>query len=192
MKRLLFAFGLAGAAALAGALVLTGAGDGATAQHAVRWPGGCAIAPSKVANPTDRRLWRASVVYLSGRPTAYWLIPNGCAWLRYPAQTSEQLADDWVGAPTLTWRFGGRLYRSTVPLSADGKGLQSSNGGIEPTQEFTVAWPYAELRTCEYLGQLKDKQGVSHPAYGHYSVWTYNARGAGHWDRVTDESHPCP
>jgi hypothetical protein len=58
-------------------------------------------------------------------------------------------------------------------------------------QTFTVAGPYVEFSACEYDGVQHTQSAGNQPIYGHFSTYTYNARGVAHWDVVTDETHPC-
>lgn len=159
------------------------------------FPGGCRLQMNSVANPgpTNPGLWTTAVKYLVGQPDAYWLIPHGCVWLYYPAETPAQRSAPSPGAssiPELRFKISGRVYHAAIPAHARAIGLQGND--TWDFQTFTVAWPYVRFAACEYDGTQQTQLNGTQSIYAHYTLWTYNARGIGHWDAVTDDSHPCP
>jgi hypothetical protein len=180
-------------AAAALSLPLLGVATASDPSHT--FPGGCRLQMSSIANPgpANPRLWASAVTNLVGQPHAYWLIPHGCAWLYYPAETPAQRSAPSPGAtaiPELRFKIAGRVHSSRIPAPARAIGLEGRD--TWDFQTFTVAWPYVRFAACEYDGTQQTQFNGTEPIYAHYTLWTYNARGIGHWDAVTDDSHPCP
>jgi hypothetical protein len=169
---------------------------GGNPDAAQRWPGGCSLRPTSVANPTatNQTLWSRATASppIAGQTSSYWLIPHGCAWLAYPPKTPAQTKAPLPGAtsiPELRFRIRGRLFTTRIPVSTGALGLEGNPNGA--AQTFVVGWPYVYFAACEYDGIQQTAANGPQSIYGHYTVWIFNGR-SGYWDAVANDTHRCP